>query len=287
MRVKDLRARTKDGEPETSEFFAPVIVSNAGAHVTYTRLVPNAIEIPFREQLKKFYEDHPVVSSVTLYLGLKSDPRKSPHNFRGENHWIYSSYDHDENFANGVKWMSGDHGVSGAYLSFPGLKNPHAKSHTAEIIGLAEFGPFRKWFDTTWKKRGADYEELKEKIAQQLIQYVDSHYPGFADEIEYYELSTPLSTLFFTGHPQGSIYGVPSVRERYLSDAAPWCQAATPVPGLFLTGADTSSPGIAGALMGAMATLGVIPDGLSFIGLLKETKELKFATETTESVATV
>ena len=59
------------------------------------------------------------------------------------------------------------------------------------------------------------------------------------------------------------------MRERYLSNEAPWCQAKSPVEGLYLTGADVSSPGIAGALMGAMATVGVIPEGLSFIRLLK------------------
>ncbi len=276
VRVKNLRARKKDGADDTFEFYAPVIVSNAGAHVTYNKLLPQSVEVPFRQQLREFYEKHSVVSSVTLYLGLKSDPRELPHEFRGENHWIFAGYDHDQNFAGDAEWITGDAPVSGAYMSFPSLKNPRAKAHTAEIIGLTEFAPFKAWADTDWKRRGEDYEALKQKVTEKLIAYVDGKYPGFADLVDFAELSAPLSTDFFTGHFKGSIYGVPSVRERFQSENAPWCQAATPVQNLYLTGADTSSPGIAGALMGGMATLGVIPDGIGFVRLLKETKELHF-----------
>lgn len=280
VRVRNLRARPAKGDQEVFEFFAPVIISNAGAHLTYNKLLPESVEIPFRQQLNDFYKKHSIVSSVTLYLGLKSDPRELPHEFRGENHWIFAGYDHDTNFAGDAQWMTGDAPVSGAYMSFPSLKNKQAKAHTAEIIGLTEFAPFQKWAEsTTWKKRGEDYEALKEKIAKKLIAYVDSRYPGFADLVEFYELSTPLTTNFFTGHFKGSIYGVPSVRERFVSSEAPWCQANTPVKNLYLTGADASSPGIAGALMGAMATIGTIPDGVSFIRLLKETKEMSFTNE--------
>ena len=100
------------------------------------------MEIPFRQQLNEFYDKHSIVSSVTLYLGLKSDPRELPHEFRGENHWIFAGYDHDTNFAGDAQWMTGDAPVSGAYMSFPSLKNKQAKAHTAEIIGLTEFAPF-------------------------------------------------------------------------------------------------------------------------------------------------
>ena len=265
VRVKNLVPR-KDDEPVT-EYYAPVVISNAGAHTTYNKLLDSSVPVPFRGQLDEFYTNHPVVASVTLYLGLKDDPRKM--GFQGENHWIYSSYDHDANFAAGASWVGEKKDILGAYLSFPSLKNPEAKSHTAEIIGLTDFSSFEKWDGTSWKKRGDDYEALKEEITSKLLAFIESHYPGFCETIDYQELSTPLSVKRFTGHPQGSIYGVPSVRERYLSNEAPWCQAKSPVEGLYLTGADVSSPGIAGALMGAMATVGVIPEGLSFIRLLK------------------
>ena len=266
VRVKNLTARR--GEPDTFEFRAPVIVSNAGAYATYLRLLPESVPVPFREQLRSFYTEHPVVSSVTLYVGLKSDPRAL--GFQGENHWIYDTYDHDANFAAGLDWVSGGGAVRGAYLSFPSLKNPKAHSHTAEIIALCPGSAFDAWRASDWKRRGTEYEALKESISERLVAYIDRHYPGFAAEISFRELSTPLTVTHFTGHPQGSIYGVSCVRERFRSDLAPWCTSLSPVEGLYLTGADASSPGVAGALMGAASALNQIPDGISLIRIIKE-----------------
>src|SRR5579863_7869188 len=79
--------RGKDGA--RLEFRAPVVVSDAGAWNTFTRLLP-AETIPFRAEL-----DTPPdgLEAVELFLGLKRDPREL--GFRGENYWIFSSFDHE------------------------------------------------------------------------------------------------------------------------------------------------------------------------------------------------
>lgn len=266
VRARNLTARGED--VAVQEFRAPLVISNAGAYLTYLKLLPQSVAIEFRDQLREFYQKQPVVSSVTLYVGLRDDPRKL--GFHGENHWIFSSYDHDANFAAGQQWVLGESDIKGAYLSFPSLKNPKAESHTAEIIAITPGEPFERWNASTWKRRGEEYEKVKESIAKRLVAYIDQHYPGFAANIAFQELSTPLTVTHFTDHPRGSIYGVPCVRERFRSDLAPWCSTNTPVEGLYLTGADASSPGIAGALMGAAATLGQVPGGISLLRVIKE-----------------
>ncbi len=266
VRARKLTARK--GEPDTFEFRAPVIVSNTGAYTTYLNLIPQSVEIPFRDQLRDFYKEHKATTAVTLYVGLNGDPKDL--GFAGENHWMYASYDHDANFEAGGKWIDGESPVMGAYLSFPSLKNPHAQNHTAEIIAFTQYEPFAKWADSSWKRRGDEYEELKKSISDKLINFVEERYPGFKAIIEFHELSTPLTVTSFTAHPKGSVYGMACVRERFRSDLAPWCSSRTPVEGLYLTGADASSPGIAGALMGGMSTLAQVPGGISFIKLLKE-----------------
>ena len=270
VRARNLVAR-KD-QPEVAEFYAPTIISNTGAYTTYLKLLPAAVEIPFRNKLKDFYKKHHVTTSVTLYCGLNDDPRKL--GFEGENHWMFSSYNHERAFDPENNWIEGDGELNGAYLSFPSLKNSKAKGHSAEIIALCSFDAFEKWDDTRWKRRGDDYEELKTKIANTLTNFVDKLYPGFKDLLEYQELSTPLSVKHFTDHPRGSIYGMPSVRERFNSDEAPWCTPLTPVEGLYLTGADVVNLGVAGALMGGISTAGQVPDGISFIGVMKEAKKI-------------
>ncbi|MCS6972179.1 MAG: NAD(P)/FAD-dependent oxidoreductase [Leptospiraceae bacterium] len=240
------------------------IFSNAGAYTTYLRLLPE--KMPFADALRQFYTENPVVSNVTLYLGLKTDPRRL--GFGGENYWIYSSYDHDANFARGADWVLRDEPV-GAYLSFPSLKNGEAKSHTAEIIAFTDYRIFERWKDAPWRRRGEEYNTLKERISQALLRYVEKFFPGFCELVEYQELSTPITTEYFTGHPLGGIYGVPCVPERFLSQKSPWCNPRTPIENLYLTGADASTPGIAGAMMGAVAALSQLPQPIRLTDLLR------------------
>jgi len=249
----------------TKEFYADKIISDAGSYNTYIKLLA-AEPIAFRDRLTAFYAKHPVVSNVTLYLGLKDDPRTL--GFSGENHWIYSSYDHDANFSSGIDWVTRGE-PPGAYLSFPSLKNAATKAHTAEIIAFTDYAIFEKWKSQPWKKRDADYKEFKERIAAALVSFINQHYPGFADLIEFQELSTPITTEHFAAHPRGSIYGVTCVPERFVASEAPWCDPSSPIEGLYLTGADVSSPGVAGAMMGAVATLSQLKNGFKLLDLMR------------------
>lgn len=261
VRAKALR---EAGEP-VKEFYGDKIISDAGAYNTYQKLLAGQ-KVAFRDQLETFYKKHPVVSNVTLYLGLKDDPRKL--GFGGENHWIYPGYDHDANFNGGYNWVEKGE-VVGAYLSFPSLKNAETKAHTAEIIAFTDYSFFERWKEQPWKKRDAEYKDLKEKIADSLIAFVDKHYPGFAELVEFRELSTPITTEHFSSHPRGSIYGVACTPDRFVAAEAPWCNPVSPFENLYLTGADVSSPGVAGAMMGAVATLSQLKNGFKLLDLMR------------------
>lgn len=262
VRVRDIK---KD---ETFELYADTVISNAGAYNTYVNLVPESVNITFRQQLKDYLETAPHPSNVTLYAGLKESPEKL--GFRGENHWIYSSYDHDQNFEKRHEWVESDEPPAGAYLSFPSLKNPQADGHTAEIIAFTGYEPFERWKDEPWKKRGEEYSRLKERITEKLLNYIEERYPGFRELVDYTELSTPLSNEFFSAHPKGTIYGLSSVPDRFRKEKAPWFNAKTPVEGLYLTGADAASMGIGGAMMGGITTIARIVNGLSLMQILRK-----------------
>ena len=79
--------------------------------------------------------------------------------------------------------------------------------------------------------------------------YRAQKFPALAPLIVFHELGTPLATAAFTRHEKGGFYGVETTPRRLMSDAL---AAKTPVPGLFLTGQDVMTPGIAGALAGGM-----------------------------------
>jgi phytoene dehydrogenase-like protein len=248
-----VKTRHLRGEKEENEYHAPIIISGAGAYITYLRLLPEAVPISFKESLKNFYSREKMATSVCLYLGLKESPAKL--GFRGENYWIYSSYDHDEMFEKRNDWVEGKDEVVGAYLSFPSLKDPKATHHTADLIAFTDYKNFAKWKEQPWKKRDEEYKALKENIANKLLDFIEKRFPGFKDLVDFQELSTPVTNEHFTSHVDGAIYGLACVPERYDKTKCPWFETKTPIEGLYLTGADVASPGISGAMIGGLATV--------------------------------
>jgi phytoene dehydrogenase-like protein len=234
----------KGKQGSRAEFRAPVVVSDAGAWNTFTRLLPSSDPLPFREELKSPPEGFEVVE---LFLGLRRDPREL--GFKGENHWIFSSFDHDEMYARRNELLDGR--AMFAYLSFPSLKDSRAQRHTAEIIAPLDYRSLEAYREEPWRRRSVDYESAKSRITQALIDIVERHYPGFRDLIEYSELGTPLTFEYFTGAPSGCIYDYPGTPNRYRMK---WLGVNTPVRNLYLTGTDAASLGIMGALMGGVLT---------------------------------
>jgi phytoene dehydrogenase-like protein len=239
---------TQGNQKLEKEFFAKTIISDAGAYTTYTKLIPDSYPIPFRDEVRN---SQPGTSNVTLYLGLKESP--SSLGIEGENYWLYSDYDHDSAFESRNEIVHGN--IHSAYLSFPSMKDSIPKGHTAEIIGFCDFAPFSAWAEKEWKNRGDDYEEMIATITNAMEDFVEQRIPGFKDLVEYSELSTPLSSEHFTGHREGSIYGVPPTPDRFNKD---WIGIRTPVKNLFITGADAVMLGIVTCMISGALTAGTI-----------------------------
>jgi len=54
-------------------------------------------------------------------------------------------------------------------------------------------------------KQGPDrYRAEKEKIAETVISLLDQRYPGLADQVEMYDVATPMTWERYTGNWQGS-----------------------------------------------------------------------------------
>lgn len=234
--------------PRHATFRAPVVISDAGAHTTATRLLPPGAAPRLTASVATA---EPSVSTVTLYLGLRDSPAVL--GFTGANHWYFDSYDHDGTRARWGEVLNGR--PPGAYLSFPSLKDAESHRHTAEVIAFVEYGAFEEWRDEPWKRRGPDYEALKTRISEGLLDLVERHHPGFRDLVVFAELSTPLTVEGFTGHREGGIYGLAATPRRIRDHLVP---ATTEVEGLYIAGSDACSPGVAGALMGGAFAAGAV-----------------------------
>ena len=128
-------------------------------------------------------------SLVTLYLGLKESPTRL--GFHGENHWIFAGNDHDALFHRRNELLHGN--PIGCYLSFPSLKDPLSKTHTAEIIAAMDYDVFEQWQAQPWRRRDTEYQNVKARISDGLLDMVETHYPGFRELIAFSEVSTPIT----------------------------------------------------------------------------------------------
>ncbi len=112
-----------------------------------------------------------------------------------------------------------------------------------------------QWADTEAGDRGADYDAFKKAAQARILERFREYFPELSELIVYSELSTPLSTVTYTGHRLGAFYGLDVTPERFRSDAV---RPKTPIDGLYLAGQDVASPGIPGAMWGGFLCAGSI-----------------------------
>ncbi len=228
------------------EITAPIVVSDAGVHNTFLRLLPEGVSRS--GSIGKATEVPYSVAHLCLYVGFKqtADELGLPKT----NLWIYPGPDHDANVE--AFLADPEAPLPVVYVSFPAAKDPsfeekHPGRATVELITLAPYDRFAPWAGTQWRKRGDEYEALKARLADRMLAALDKQMPGLRDKIDYMEVSTPLSTKHFSGYEHGEIYGLDHSPARFLNRSL---KPRTAIPGLYLTGQDVVSCGVAGAVAG-------------------------------------
>jgi all-trans-retinol 13,14-reductase len=238
------------------EIFAPLVISSTGIFNTFQKLLPEPVRLA-NNLPAKVEKLAPSASHVCLYIGFRKTAKEL--NLPKANYWIYPElYDHDQNIANYLKDPAGPFPV--VYISFPAAKDPDFENRypgrsTVEIITLAPYEWFEKWENDRWKKRGEEYEAFKEKFSRRLLEKLFEFEPQLKGEVDYYELSTPLSTRHFVNYDSGEIYGVAHTPDRFDQR---FLRAHTPIQNLFLTGQDIVTAGIGGAASAGMITASAI-----------------------------
>jgi len=194
----------------------------------------------------------PAAAHVGLYVGLHGS--SADLHLEQTNLWIYRDYDHDASLARYLDKPNTDLPLS--YVSFPSAKDPswparYPGKSTIDVITLAPHSWFTRWRDMPWRRRGAEYEDVKARFAERMLADVYAHVPQARGRVAYHELSTPLSTATFTGYQQGEIYGIEHSPHRFDQT---WIKPRTPVRGLYLTGQDVLFCGVGSALMSGVLT---------------------------------
>lgn len=233
-------------------FTAKTVVSGAGIMTTYNKLLPAETVSKHRldEQLQKVERS---VSHACLYIGLKGTPTEL--NLPKTNYWVYpDDADHDECVERYLDDI--DQPFPVVYISFPSAKDPdftnrYPERSTIDIITLVPFETFAEWEGSSWMKRGDDYKELKEKISQRLLKELYKQQPQLEGSVDFYELSTPLTTQHFVNYEKGEIYGLDATPSRFRQD---FLKPRTPIKNFYLTGQDIVTCGVAAALFSGVLT---------------------------------
>jgi phytoene dehydrogenase-like protein len=93
------------------------------------------------------------------------------------------------------------------------------------VLAFAPYDWFRRWEGTSWKRRGKDYDELKDGLAGRLLEQLYRHVPQVRSHVDHCELSTPLSNRHFANYASGEPYGINHTPRRFRQR---WLRPATP-----------------------------------------------------------
>ncbi len=226
------------------KIYADQIISNAGVHNTFNTLLKDEEE--GKKLCVAYNKVKASVAHVCLYVGLDASDEEL--NLPRHNFWMYDSYDFDGSYTKHINDEGSN--LPLAYISFPSAKDPewegkHPGTSTIQVMTVCPYEWVAQWEETRWQKRGDEYDVFKEKYTAQLLEKLYKVVPQVKGHIVASELSTPLSTKYFSNYGKGEIYGLEHTPLRFgLKSLRP----ETIYKNLFLTGQDIVTVGVGGAL---------------------------------------
>lgn len=124
-------------------------------------------------------------------------------------------------------------------------------SDVITLLTPVEYSLFEKFNTLPAMRRGAEYNELKERLSQNIIDFVAQYRPDIVEAIDKVYSSSPLSYEHYTATPQGSAYGIIKDHRNALVSLLP---AKTKIPNLFLTGQNLNVHGALGVTLTSAVT---------------------------------
>lgn len=242
------------------------VVSSAGVENTFNRLLAGSV-VASHGYAAAMNNVRPSIGHLGVYIGLQGTAEEL--GLPKTNFWIYPTNDYDGALERFLRDKDAPFPV--VYISFPSAKDPdylnrHPGTATIEIVAPAPYEWFEKWGGTTWGKRGDGYDDFKEGLTDRLMEQLYDKLPQLRGRVDYCELSTPLSTEWFSAYGRGELYGLDHTPERLQQE---WLTPRTRIPGLWLTGQDVLTCGVTGAMMAGMLTT------MAMVGVRKMTPVMK------------
>jgi phytoene dehydrogenase-like protein len=219
---------------------AKAVIANCSVPALINKMVPKKLVPPeFTRQLQK---RNTSLSSFVVWLGLnkKIDAIKDYEISLAQNTNMNEALLFSKN-------VLADSGI-GITLYDNLFKNYSVSGKsTLSIMCLSDFAPWKKFAKNYFNDQKDAYNREKERIAKKFIQRVEQRLiPGLSDYIEVMEIGTPLTNMFYTGNPEGAIYG--------FDRDMPHLEAKTPIKGLYLASAWSHGGGYTPVMMAGRET---------------------------------
>ena len=144
--------------------------------------------------------------------------------------------------------------LSGAGLRDTKYLKKSNKNRAVTLIRPASWQESSR-FDRGRKKRTGDYLDWKQEEADKIVRSVNRYWDGLLDDFRVINTASPLTFRDELDYVHGAAYGVKHSMDQFAVGAR------TRLPGLWLSGQSTLMPGILGASLSALITVG------GFVGL--------------------
>lgn len=182
-------------------------------------------------------------SSFKVYIKFKDKA------FPFFNHTGYCLKQYDAKFD--LKALKEEDWPRGLMYYTPAVEGQGEFADTMVIVGEMDYEWVKPWEDTRTGRRGASYEQWKQKMTDKVLGFMEQLYPGFRDDIDFVMASSPLTIRDYYGNKEGSNYG-------FLKESHDIMRSQmfvmTKVKKLYLTGQNVNIHGLCGVSLTAIQT---------------------------------
>jgi hypothetical protein len=224
------------------------LVEDQRASASQLALIHNKdVQQPFKPSPSFYY----------LFVGLDGTDKELC--LPGQNIWHMKNWDHDKNLENLLGATSLHEALNEppplAFLSNESAKDPdfckrHPGKATVTIIAWANSDWFKKWEEAQHGHRGDEYESMKKKVTEKLLDILYLHFPLTKGRVMVAELGTPLTVNKYLGRSNGEIYSLDHNVSRFDTLGAQLAlHPQTTLKSLYLAGQDVTAVSIVGASM--------------------------------------
>jgi all-trans-retinol 13,14-reductase len=230
-----------NGEEVEGKYF----ISNTHPEQILSMTDSRKIKTLFEKRIRKL-ED--TMGMFTLYVVFK------------KNTFPYLNYNYYHCNQDSV-WVAGNYDPAKWPQNYVFMVSATSKTEyyaeSASVITYMNYSELEKWIHTLTGNRGNEYEDLKKKKAEILINSLENQFPGINSCIDAFYTSTPLTWRDYTGTRAGSAYGV---LKNYNKPLESVILPRTKISNLFLTGQNINVHGILGVTISSVLTCAEILD---------------------------